>query len=276
MKCTCKDLVNNGDHYCPIHGTFAKPIHKPEPTEAAPSTDCVKDFGGYTMGTYKGKLYAEPEREALVGGQPQKGGTYLNCPFTNCKSVSDCKLNGYCCSSITKPQPETLRPEMEKATQQIGDIVTQIIGDWPMEVPVLRRPIITRIVQQALRLAAASGTESAPAKYKFPRSAELLDLLENEPDRAAKIESLNLVFSSMAISLDESYPASSLTQAGLPREVQADTLFGIYCDGNPNNTPWMSVAMSHNKERFWQAFQRIADYVNRAAQSQKGGEVDGK
>lgn len=23
--CTCDDLVNNGDHYCPIHGTFAAP-----------------------------------------------------------------------------------------------------------------------------------------------------------------------------------------------------------------------------------------------------------
>lgn len=33
--CTCDDLVNNGDHYCPIHGTFAKPApagqpHQPE------------------------------------------------------------------------------------------------------------------------------------------------------------------------------------------------------------------------------------------------------
>jgi len=32
-RCTCDDLVNNGDHYCPIHGTFAAPASG----EAAPS-----------------------------------------------------------------------------------------------------------------------------------------------------------------------------------------------------------------------------------------------
>ncbi len=26
-ECTCDDLVNNGDHYCPIHGMYAPNVH---------------------------------------------------------------------------------------------------------------------------------------------------------------------------------------------------------------------------------------------------------
>jgi hypothetical protein len=62
-------------------------------------------------------------------------------------------------------------------------------------------------------------------------------------------------------------PPSSLTQAGPQEppsaEIQADTLFGVYCEGNPNNTPWMITGIGQNRERFWQAFQRVADFVNR-------------
>lgn len=48
--------------------------------------------------------------------------------------------------------------------QQIGNIVTQIIGDWPRDIPVLRRPIIKRIVEQTLKLAALALPEAQPTK----------------------------------------------------------------------------------------------------------------
>jgi hypothetical protein len=57
----------------------------------------------------------------------------------------------------------------QNVTQEIGDIVTQIIGDWPMDVIPPTRPTITRIVTEFVRLAAAAprtqGSNSELMEY---------------------------------------------------------------------------------------------------------------
>lgn len=206
--------------------------HEPEPTEAAPSTDCVKDFGGYPMGTYKGKLYSEPEREAVVEGQPPKGGTYLNCPFTNCKSVSDCKLNGYCCSSITEPQISTPRLEMGKDAlrdfvEQAQSICESATGPSVSDISKLRRLGKIAFPQGFKTLAAASGTDSAPKGFDdgLEAAASLIERVCEGCDCEHSRKYAEL------IRKRKSQP-STLTQAGpvCPRCAQDPKLIRLQCN----------------------------------------------
>ncbi len=76
-QCTCDDLVNNGDHYCPIHGTFAPPSVSVK-TSAA---ECGKPLGssGYLEVYCKLKAGHKPPCSPTIEALSGEGGE-RQCP----------------------------------------------------------------------------------------------------------------------------------------------------------------------------------------------------
>lgn len=188
MKCTCKDLVNNGDHYCPIHGTFAK-AHEPEPTEAAPSCGCDLTVNHLCPSHAKERNNYKEHVFAPTDGNVYRC-SFCGKPSYECAGVGKMPIGGWICRhgrNITSNpgcpdcQTEMLakpRPEMGKQTKiDISNLrfYARMAVEFKWQTDVIGTGVIDHTLNEiANRLAAASGTESAHQLLKELRNAYLL------------------------------------------------------------------------------------------------------
>lgn len=134
LICTCDDLVNNGDHYCPIHGTFpAAP-----PTGEGPK--CTKgdpDFGHALCPVHGEKCppTGEGQRELVYrfGQYVPQGEIKCNWPFSPasaCQDKSECLKANRCLKNL----PDTISPGHEPSEAGVNLSPASVAGTTVEEV----------------------------------------------------------------------------------------------------------------------------------------------